>query len=99
MSWKKIIKRSELIPFPPGSGTEENWMFPYDIQESFVQSPRNRRRLSSAHSHSPGHFEGMTRDQRLLHMVNTGLGTNHLIDIDLDDLDAIDGVHLKLPHL
>lgn len=86
MSWKKIIKRAELIPFPPGSGIQENWMFPYDIQESFVQSPRNRRRLS--------HFEGSNIDEHYYHMVNTGLGVIHLEGIDdLDDFKAVKNKH------
>lgn len=39
-------KYSELVPFPPGEGEEENWMFPYDIKDQFFMSPRNRRRRS-----------------------------------------------------
>lgn len=35
---------SRLIEFPPVPGQEENWMFPYAIQERFVESPKNRGR-------------------------------------------------------
>lgn len=38
-----LPKIAELITFPPEPGEEENWMFPYDIKERFVESPRNRR--------------------------------------------------------
>lgn len=88
MSWKKIIKNSKLIPFPPGNAPEEPWGFPYAIQETFVHSPRNRRRMS--------HFEGINIDQHYYHMVDTGLGVSHLEGIDdLDDLEAVRGRHPK----
>lgn len=78
MTWKKVIKQAELIPFPPGSGEEESWMFPYDIKERFVESPRGRRGLSSVnaktedehfydlvleHGHGINDFEGLNFDE------------------------------------
>ena len=95
MSWKKIIKKSELIPFPPGSGEEESWMFPYDINETFVQSPRNRRRVSyNNHTHSDK-IEG---DQAWYHLImDHSVGISRLDKIDFDRIDSAELIH-KLLH-
>lgn len=43
MSWKKVIKKAELIPFPPGTDLVDDWSFPTAVEERFVESPRYRR--------------------------------------------------------
>lgn len=43
-------KTADLIPFPPGEDGEESWMFPYSIQERFVESPRRTKSSSEVGS-------------------------------------------------
>lgn len=46
-------KEAELQPFPPGRDEEEDWMFPYSIQDQFVRGPQGPRRNANATTNTP----------------------------------------------
>lgn len=110
MSWKQIIKQSELIPFPPGSGgaEEESWMFPYDINETFVQSPRNRRRVSADEPQRPANWtrklphkhEGpVAGDLALYHLIDQhGVGVQFINQVNIDHPEIGKLIHDMITH-
>lgn len=108
MTWKNIIKKSELVPFPPGAGGESSFLD--DLQETFVQSPKNRNRrfplaaLPTArdfrtmpHTHDPD--KALNSDEFWPHLIDMhGIGISSLEGLDLDRPDIAQLLHALTDH-
>lgn len=98
MTWHNIIKQSELVPFPPGVGGESSFLD--DLQETFVQSPKNRNRRF------PLAAQPTARDLRTLphiHDTNDPLDDHefwpHLIEMHGLGISSLEGLDLDRPDI